>query len=260
VKRALIVCPGRGSYERASLGSLRDRPEAADVLAACDSWRADHDRPTVTAMDAAETYQGKLHVAGEHASLLTFACSMADLRALNREEYDVVGVVGNSMGWYTALAASDALPLAEAVRLVDTMGAWQAGNVVGGQVIYPITDDQWREDPAAIARIEAALASAPGGRAFWSIRLGAYAVLGADEAGCKHLLDVLPKIDRGPRSFPSRLPLHSAFHTPLMTEMSLRARTDLADLPFQAPSVPLIDGTRPRVLPALGAPDGPVVL
>lgn len=256
MKRALIVCPGRGSYERTSLGYLRGRSEAVDVLASCDAWREERGQPTVSALDTAEAYQGRLHVAGEHASLLTFACSMADFRALDRDRYDVVGVVGNSMGWYTALAVADALSLADGVRLVDTMGAWQAGNVVGGQIIQPITDEQWVQDPAAIAAIDAALATAPGGRAFWSIRLGAYAVLGADEAGCRHLLDTLPKIERGSRTFPARLPLHCAFHTPLMAEMAQHGRAVLGDLAVRTPAVPLTDGHGRTWRPRWASPAG----
>lgn len=250
MKRALIVCPGRGSYDRASLGYLKGRAEAAPVLEACDAWREANGRAAITEIDAAEQYASGRHVAGENASLLTAACSWADLAALDTERYEIVGVVGNSMGWYSALYAAGALSLPEAVRLIDTMGAYQAGNVVGGQVLYPITDAGWRVDPAQMAIVDAALAAAPGGNAWWSIRLGAYAVLGADEPGCKHLMDTLPKIDRGTRQFPARLPLHSAFHTPLLAETSERARGELADLAFQAPRVPLVDGSgrihRPR--------------
>lgn len=258
MRRALIVCPGRGSYERTSLGSLRDRDaRAAAVIARCDAWRAAQGRPTVTELDAAETYQGKLHIAGEHASLLTFACTMADSSDLDRDRYEIVGVIGNSMGFYTALAASGALELDDAIRLVDTMGAYQERNVVGGQILQPITDTQWRSDPAMLDAIEAAIegARAAGGQAWWSIRLGSYAVLGADDRGLQHLLNALPKVDRGTRQFPVRLPLHSAFHTPLLAETSVRASEDLADLRFRAPAVPLVDGRGAVFRPRWASPD-----
>src|SRR5690606_27109538 len=103
--------------------------------------------PTVTALDAAERYSNRLHVAGEHASLLTAACSLADAADLDRDRYEVVGVVGNSMGFYTALAVADALPLPDAVRLIDTMGAYQESNVLGGQILYPLVDEAWRPSP-----------------------------------------------------------------------------------------------------------------
>ena len=65
------------------------------------------------------------------------------------------------MGWYTALAASGALPLDHAIRLIDTMGAYQARNVIGGQVLYPITDGDWRIDEQLEASVALALAPTP---------------------------------------------------------------------------------------------------
>jgi [acyl-carrier-protein] S-malonyltransferase len=244
-RRALLVCPGRGSYGRASLGSLRDRsPAARAVVEACDAYREGLGRPAVSALDAEETFRGTRHVAGEHASLLTFACSLADRAELDPERFEVVGVCGNSMGWYTALVASGSLPLQDGIRLVETMAAYQAGHVVGGQIMTPLAHPDGTPDPARREAVEAALAGAraAGARAFWSIDLGSYAVLGADDAGLAHLAKALPGETRGERTFPVRLPLHSAFHTPLLAETSARARTELSDLPFEAPQVPLVDG------------------
>ena len=76
MKRVVVVCPGRGSYSKETLGSLQSRSPAANAwLDACDAWRAANGRSTVRELDAAATYSGKLHVAGENASLLTFAKS-----------------------------------------------------------------------------------------------------------------------------------------------------------------------------------------
>jgi len=244
-RRALVVCPGRGSYDRSGLGQLQDRPQAVQpILTACDAHRQAHDRPTVSTLDAAESFRAALHVAGENASLLTFACSMADLAELNRERFDVVGVTGNSMGWYTALAASGALPLPDAIRLVDTLGAYQLRNVIGGQVLYPVTNAEWRHDPALQDAVDAAIdqVRAAGHTAEMSIHLGGYAVIGADPPGVKLLQQLLPAIERGSRNFPVQLPMHSAFHTSLLAPTAARAQADLADLPLTAPDVPLIDG------------------
>ena len=243
--RTLLVCPGRGSYGRDSLGSLKARsPRATQAIAACDAWRAQHGRPTVTELDRADRFRSAVHVAGEHASLLTFAAGLADALDLDDERYDVVGVTGNSMGWYTALAVAGALPLNHAIRLVDTMGQYQAGNVIGGQILYPVTDADWQPDAGALQAVDDALSSATdaGHVAEWSIQLGGYAVLGADTAGVKHLMAALPPLTRSSRSFPIQLPLHSAFHTSLMDETSARAQHELSDLPFTAPRVPLVDG------------------
>jgi acyl transferase domain-containing protein len=241
----LLVCPGRGSYDRESLGQLKGRSAAARaVIEACDAHRASLGRPTVTEIDGAERYRTTQHVAGEHASLLTFACAMADAAELDSDRYEVVGVTGNSMGWYTALAASGSLPLSQAIELVDTMGWYQKGHVVGGQLLLPCHGATSLDDPQTIAAIDEALASvrAEGHAAYWSIRLGGYAVLGADAAGLQLLQQRLPRVEQGGRTFPVQLPLHSAFHTPLMQGTSDVARHDLAHLAPTAPQVPLVDG------------------
>ncbi len=240
-RRPLVVCPGRGSYDRSGLGQLKDRPNADSLLDTCDAARAAAGRPTIRSLDAEPRFSPNLHLAGENASLLTFACALADLADLDADRYDVVGVVGNSMGFYTALAASGALPLEDAIRLVETMGAYQEGNVIGGQILYPLAGSDWVVDAGLRRAVDAALA-ASGGTAFWSIDLGGTAVLGGTEEGLAHLIATLPPIERGGRTFPFRLPLHSAFHTPLLADTAARAQADLADLEFRPPVVPLVDG------------------
>ncbi len=234
--RALIVCPGRGSYGRAQLGSL---PVNDPIIAALDRFRVRLGRPAISELDRAPEYALPLHVAGEHASLLTFGATAVDLAALDRSRVDIVGVTGNSMGFYTALYASGALDLDGAARLVETLGHYQAGNVIGGQLLYPIVDDDWRRSSAAAAALEAAL-DHPGVHV--SIRLGGTVVLGADADGLAHARRALPPIERGGMRYPALLPLHSAFHTPLMAATAERARRDLADLPIRSPGITLIGG------------------
>lgn len=235
MKRVLLVCPGRGSYGRDTLGSLASTPS----VAAADAFRAALGRPTPTEMDRAGTYQSRLHIAGENASILTMAGTLADVDSLRG--VSIVGVLGNSMGWYTALAVAGALPLGDGLRLVETMGQYQAGNVIGGQVLYPLVDADWQPDPAP---------ELLGDGLYWSIRLGGQAVIGGTNEALQGLLRRLPPRKIGERDAPFQLPLHSAFHTPLMAETARRARGDLADLRWQAPRVPLIDGRghvfRPR--------------
>ncbi|HWO26492.1 MAG TPA: hypothetical protein VNO30_47515 [Kofleriaceae bacterium] len=250
--RAVVVCPGRGSYGRAQLGSLRAAgAHAGPIAESLDRFRAALGRPPVSELDAAATYEPRLHVAGEHASLLTFACTVADLAALDRDRVELVGVTGNSMGFYTALHAAGALELSDAARLVETLGHYQAGNVIGGQLVYPLVDDDWRPSPPLHEAAAAAL-RLPGVHV--SIRLGGAIVLGADEAGLARAREVLPTIERGGVRYPLPLPLHSAFHTPLMAETSARARAELADLAIRSPAITLVggDGTvyRPWADPA----------
>jgi [acyl-carrier-protein] S-malonyltransferase len=251
--RALIVCPGRGSYGRAQLGSLA----AGDpVIAALDRFRAGLGRPPISELDRAPEYALHLHAAGEHASLLTFAATAVDLAAADRDKVDIVGVTGNSMGFYTALYAAGALDLDGAAQLVETLGHYQAGNVIGRQLMYPTVDDDWRPSSARTAAYRAAITAAldhPGVHV--SIRLGGTIVLGVDPEGLAHVRGVLPPVERGGMRYPAQLPLHSAFHTPLMAATGERARRDLADLPIRSPAVTLIGGDgvvhRPWASPAV---------
>lgn len=239
-RRALVVCPGRGSYGRAQLGSLRGGGAAtAAIVGALDRFRAGLGRPAISELDGAAAYAPRLHVAGEHASLLTFACTAADLAAIDPARVEIVGVTGNSMGFYTALHAAGALELLEAARLVEALGHYQADRVIGGQLVYPLVDDAWRPSPPLAAAAAEAL-RAPGVHA--SIRLGGSIVLGADDAGLAHARRILPPLERGGVQYPLQLPLHSAFHTPLMAETATLARAELADLAIRSPAITLIGG------------------
>jgi acyl transferase domain-containing protein len=240
--RALLVCPGRGSYSRDTLHSLRATPS---VLAA-DAMRAGLGRPTPTEMDAADAVQSRLHVAGENASILTAACTLADRDCLRN--IDIIGVIGNSMGWYTALAVAGALPLGDALTLIETMGQYQAGNVIGGQILYPLVDAEWRALPSP--ELQAALQEIPA--LHLSIRLGGQVVLGGTNAALAAAMKALPPRKIGERDAPMLLPLHSAFHTPLMAETAARAQQDLTGLAWKAPAVPMIDG-RGVMFPARSA-------
>ncbi len=230
--RVMLVCPGRGSYSRETLGSLRPTPR----VQAADAFRASLGRPTPSEMDAAATTSSRLHVAGENASILTMTCSLADADALR--DVSVCCVVGNSMGWYTALAVAGALPLHDAFTLVETMGQYQADNVIGGQMLYPLVDADWAPLPSP--ELDAALREIPD--LHWSIRLGGQAVIGGTTEALAALQRRLPPRKVGDRDAPMQLPLHSAFHTPLMHETSVRARAELSGLGWRAPDVPLIDG------------------
>jgi len=238
MKRALVLCPGRGSYGRDALGSLEHIDSPA--LDAFDSMRSRFGRPTVREMDAAEKYASKIHIRGENASALTAGVSLADLDQIDSSKFNIVGVIGNSMGWYTALGYAGALSMADCAELIETMGQYQAGNIVGGQIVYPLVADDWTMNTAAIQRLEGIVATTPG--LHWSIRLGGQAVLGGTEEALAAATEALPPIERGSHTFPIRLPLHSAFHTPLMEATALAAKTDLANLTWQSPAVTMVDG------------------
>ena len=244
--RTLLLCPGRGSYSRAELGSLAGVDAVA--LDHFEAYRAAQGEPGPRALDAAERFSPRLHLAGEHASILTAGASLADMEQIDAERYESVGVMGNSMGWYTALGAAGALDLDDCAALIDTMGSYQSQQVIGGQLVYPLTDEDWRVDPAALRLVNEAVADIPD--LHWSIRLGGQAILCGTEAALEAATTRLPPVAGKGLSFPLLLPLHSAFHTPLMAPTRDRAETEQGGLGWRAPTVTLIDGRgacwRPR--------------
>ncbi len=238
MKRALILCPGRGSYSRDCLGSLSGlESEALNVF---EEMRATASRPTPRQMDSEQKFSSKLHVRGENASSLTAAVSLADLDQVNTSEYEVCGVIGNSMGWYTALGYAGALPLPNCARLIETFAQYQVGNIIGGQLVYPLVAEDWSIDTQKLEVVEKVVLETAD--LYWSIRLGGQAVLGGTEEALRIALDRLPAQQMGSHTFPLRLPLHSAFHTPLMAGASQRAQSDLSTLSWCAPRVTMIDG------------------
>ncbi|MSR74777.1 MAG: ACP S-malonyltransferase [Planctomycetes bacterium] len=254
MKRVALICPGRGSYARAELGSLA-RLAAADarqkaVLQQCDALRTAARKTTVSTLDAAERFSAQ-HLAGENAAALIFAGTLMDAAVL-RADLEVLAVGGNSMGFYSALAVSGALDITAAFSLADGMGSFQSAGVVGGQVVVPICDAAWRPSVEDAAQVEQALRQVQreGHTAAISIRLGGTMILAGDDAAVKHLLALLPKSCSGERDYPFQLLGHSAFHTALMEPTSRKALLQFSKLCWSAPRVPLVDGRgavfRPR--------------
>ena len=238
--RTVVICPGRGSYQRAQLGTLQGRSKAVqEFLDRVDAFRSQRGLPTIRELDGAKRYSSAKHVAGQHASLLTFAASVADALELS-DKHEIIGYSGNSMGWYTALALSGVLDWEDAFALVQTMADFQTGNTLGGQLLYPQLNPDWTTSSELSEAIERSLANTP--MTWWSIRLGSVAVLGADASGIKSLLKSLPPITRGTRTFPLQLPLHSAFHTPLLEHTSQKAVSALKGLRFRQPKAHLFNG------------------
>lgn len=247
--RVVLICPGRGTYTKSELGSFaKPAPgniaaEIAAMVGYADDVRAARGDVTLSELDGATQFSAR-HVAGENAGALIFTATAADFVRIDRSRCDVVGVMGNSMGWYTALHVGGALGFDEGLRLADTMAAFQRGGPIGGQLIWPVVDDDWRIDAAQVAEADAAIAEVVSGGAQggWSIRLGGFAVLWGDHAGVRALLARLPKRRLGERDYPFQLQGHAAFHSPLLAGTSAKAVADLGDLQIGVPSVPLIDG------------------
>jgi acyl transferase domain-containing protein len=121
-----------------------------------------------------------------------------------------------------------------ALHLIQTMGSLGAKGY-GGQVIYPITGDDWKPDPAREAKAHAVIS----GELYLSIKLGGYVVYGGTDAAIDGVMKALPPEQS---RYPMKLVNHSAFHTPVMNPVSAKAQEILGLELFQSPAVPLVSG------------------
>lgn len=241
-KRALVVCPGRGTYNAAELGYLKTHHAARqDVIATVDAVRTAKGQMTVSQLDSAEKYTPSVHMTGDNASALIYACAMADFAAIDREQYEIVAVTGNSMGWYLALACAGILDLEQGAQLVNNMGGLMHHHGTGGQVVWSAADEDWKTQQQKIKFIKNLLNEARDHsdvNIHISIRLGGMIVFAADEAGMKWLMERLPKDDR----FPLRLMHHAAFHSPLLDHIVPMARAENPIGDFGDGDIPAVDG------------------
>lgn len=242
-QRAVVICPGRGTYNKEELGYLkRFHSGKGEMIDRIDSYRASQKQPGISELDSMAGYSMKIHTAGENASPLIYACAMGDFAAIDRAQYDIVAVTGNSMGWYIALAAAGVLDPAAGIEVINTMGSMMTTGLIGGQMIYPLIDDNWCKDQGKIDTVHTVMDeinAIDGAQVYTSIHLGGYIVFGGNAAGLGELANRLPQVqDR----YPMKLYNHAAFHTPLLNDTSVKAKQMLSPTLFQAPKIPLIDG------------------
>ncbi|MFT5757878.1 MAG: [acyl-carrier-protein] S-malonyltransferase [Alteromonadaceae bacterium] len=242
-QRVVVICPGRGTYNKEELGYLkRLHADKTEIVECIDEYRSMKQQISIQALDNMDVYNMRLHTAGENASALIYACAMSDYMAINQDEYEVVAVTGNSMGWYIALAVAGVLSPTASIDVINTMGSMMIDGVIGGQIIYPITDEQWHENDAIVADIKVWLNEVNTEQdceAYISIHLGGYLVFGGNKAGLKSLAQKLPIVqDR----YPMNLFNHAAFHTPLLNNVATKAQGLLSDALFTQPNIALVDG------------------
>lgn len=252
--KAVVVCPGRGTYNKTELGYLqRHFPDSA-LLGAFDEQRRSADQPSVSELDGAQRFSVAEHTRGDNASALIFAATLGDFLSIDRGKIDIVAVTGNSMGWYSALACAGALAPEDGFRVANTMGTLMQRSLIGGQLIYPFVGEDWHAQPerrAELLGIVDEIAAREGHELHLSIDLGGMLVLAGDEAG---LSAFEQRVEPLQQRFPMRLANHAAFHTPLMKPVAEQGRQQLpADL-FHNPDLPLIDGRGAIWWP--GASDG----
>lgn len=241
-EKAVVICPGRGTYNAAELGYLKTHHgDKLEIIASLDALRRAGGQIPVSELDAAEKFVPSVHMTGDNASLLIYACALADFAAIDRDRYDIVAVTGNSMGWYLALACAGVLDLDAGGRLVNNMGGIMHRDGKGGQMVWPIVDADWRVDEKKLIFANNLITEAriiPDITVAISIRLGGMVVFAGDDAGLKWLNERLPKDDR----FPMRLMYHAAFHSPLLDHILPIARATNPASDFGSGAVATIDG------------------
>lgn len=241
-KTAVLICPGRGTYNKEELGYLaRHHSNKSDLFADFDAIRAAAGQESVTALDSAPRFSIAKHTRGDVASALIYAASLADCASVS-PDIEIVAVTGNSMGWYTALAAAGALSPTAGFRVVNTMGTLMQQHLIGGQVIYPIQNDQWQIEPdqhTAMLDLVAEINARETHVLALSIDLGGMLVLAGNDHGLAAFDAAVPRMQG---RFPLRLPNHAAFHTSLQAPVAQAGRKALARPLFTQPQTALIDG------------------
>lgn len=238
--RAVVICPGRGTYTKTELGVLSRHFHDRALLARFDARRAALGLESLTALDGAASYSVARHTRGDNASALIYAATLADFRALRGVE--VVAVTGNSMGWYSALACGGALDPEGGFEVVNTMGTLMQEALIGGQIIHPFVEEDWRPNPArkaALLALVAEIAARPGHVLGLSIDLGGMLVLAGNAAGLAAFEAAVPP-EQG--RFPMRLANHAAFHSALQAPVARAGRERISPGLFGQPQIPLIDG------------------
>ena len=129
---AVVVAPGRGTYNKAELGYLKTHHPSSTLLAKFDGYRLQNGQSTISELDGAEKFTTATHLRGDNASPLIYTCGLSDFGSIDRSRFDIVGVTGNSMGWYTALGVAGALTFEEGFRLVQHMALCQEKGQPGG--------------------------------------------------------------------------------------------------------------------------------
>ena len=241
-RRAVLICPGRGTYNAPELGYLKQhRPRFDTVLDGFDAQRVALSQTTITDLDSSERFDPAVFTRGDNASGLIYASAYCDVSGLNAD-IEVVAVTGNSMGWYIAMTLAGAISEQDGFRLVNTMGDLMQRHLIGGQLVYPVTDENWVIDHGRkqyLLELVRTIDAKTGHDLCFSIDLGGLLVLAGNEAGLSAFEATVPKIMG---RFPMRLQNHAAFHSHLQADVAAQGRVILSDIVVKPPNVPLIDG------------------
>lgn len=237
-KSAIFVTPGRGSYARGSLGYLaKYHDDKQEMLSGFDMTRTSRGQDTICDLDMLTSFSPSKHSRGDNASALIFASSLADFLSIDRQNFEIVAVTGNSMGWYTALSCAGALTHRQGFEVANTMGVLMQDAMIGGQIVYPIVDENWVEISGRREQMFHLVDEIDG--LYVSIRLGGMLVFAGEDDALRRLESKLEPVDG---RYPMRLANHAAFHTPLLAPVSKDGMKQLQSIQFSSPELPMIDG------------------
>jgi [acyl-carrier-protein] S-malonyltransferase len=239
---AVVIAPGRGTYNKNELGYLKRHHPNAPNLDQFDAYRATLGQKKISELDTFSRFSGPTHTRGDNAAPLIYACAYSDFVSIDRDLFDIVGITGNSMGWYIALACAGAVDPMGGMQVVNTMGTLMQVHMIGGQLIYPFLDDNWQEIPGRRDNLLSEITtinSYPDHDLGLSIDLGGMLVLAGNEAGLSAFERSVPAIQG---RFPMRLQNHAGFHTHLQRPISKLGFDALSEQLFVQPTIPLIDG------------------
>ena len=78
-RTAVVICPGRGTYNKEELGYLaRHHPDKTRLFQGFDAIRRETGQETVTDLDGATRFSAAKHTRGDVASGLIYAAALAD--------------------------------------------------------------------------------------------------------------------------------------------------------------------------------------
>ncbi|MCX7565491.1 ACP S-malonyltransferase [Sulfitobacter sp. F26169L] len=238
---AVLICPGRGTYNKGELGTLSRTHQGNDLISQWDAMRTDAGQETLSDLDSAARFSAKRHTTGDNASALIYACSYLDARAAFNS-HNIVAVTGNSLGWYIALAAGGGADALNGMRIVNTMGTLMHLHGRGGQILFPFVDDSWHPiegEQARLIDLIREIDDKPDHQLALSIRLGGMLVVAGNDAG---LTAFARGVGGNDTRTPLNLPNHAAFHTSLMGDVAQMGRDALPESLFSDPHTALIDG------------------
>jgi len=231
-----FVFPGQGSQKKGMLGALASAhpgiaqtfQEASDALS-MDLWKIAAEDPDST-LDLTHITQPVLLTASVAIWRLWFEQGGALPELL----------AGHSLGEYSALVCADSISLADAVQIVHKRGQYMQEAVPAGTggmaAIIGLDDDRILE--ACLAAAQGSVVSAA------NFNSTGQTVIAGEKAAVERAMQACKEAG-AKRALPLNVSVPS--HCALMQPAAERLAEDLQQIPFKAPSVPVVQNINGRV-------------